>query len=197
MACANLPLLRSLREALFSSFASKFSLSSFFRKMKGRFPFSKDTLFRYYDHFLDAMLIFEVRKFTPSPYQRLRNPPKVYVADNALTIRMGTRDRGRLLENLIYLELRRRRYEVHYFSGREECDFVALREGEMELYQVSFDLGENLPREMEGLLEAAAELGLKRGTILTLEEERTVEEKGVEITVVPAWKWLLTPLTDG
>jgi len=193
----NLSLLKSLREALFSSFASKFSLSSFFRKMKGRFPFSKDTLFRYYDHFLDAMLIFEVRKFTPSPYQRLRNPPKVYVADNALTIRMGTRDRGRLLENLIYLELRRRRYEVHYFSGRGECDFVALREGEMELYQVSLDLGENLPREMGGLLEAAAELGLKRGTILTLEEERTVEEKGVEITVVPAWKWLLTPLTDG
>lgn len=187
----NLPLLKALREALFSSFASKFSLTSFFRKARGKFPFSKDTLYRYYDHFLEAMLIFEVRMFTPSPYQRLRNPPKIYLADNALALRVGTRDRGRLLENIVYLELRRRGYELHYFKGRGECDFVAVKDGQKELYQVTLALQDNLPRELEGLVEAATVLGLRRGFIITLEEERRLVDKGVEVIVVPAWKWLL------
>jgi len=51
---------------------------------------------------------------------------------------------------------------------------------------------EVMTRELRGIPETAAHLGLDQATVVTYSEERVVEaEGGITIRIVPAWKWLL------
>ncbi|MCK4309223.1 MAG: ATP-binding protein [Candidatus Atribacteria bacterium] len=59
----NIHLLKALTEKLFSSFSTKLSLTAFYKQYQQKFPFSKDTLFSYYNYFLESMLIFEIKNF--------------------------------------------------------------------------------------------------------------------------------------
>ena len=189
----NIPLLDSLTDRLFSSFSTKFSLTAFYKQYNGRFPFSKDLLFRYYRHFLQSMLIFEVRKFSESTYKRMRNPAKVYPVDTGLCRRTTSLDQGRLLENLVFLELKRKGQEVFYFDEKIECDFIARGEnGRLSAVQVSFELNEkNREREINGLVKACKWLATNEGIIFTWDDEETFGAEGIDIKVIPVWKWLL------
>lgn len=113
----NIPLLDALSDKLFSSFSQKLSLTAVYRQYKDRLPLSKDLLFRYHKHFLESMLIYQVPILTESAYARMRNPARVYLADNGLARRTACADSGRLLENAVYIELRRRGWELSYFEG--------------------------------------------------------------------------------
>lgn len=188
----NIPLLEGLKDKLFSSFSLKFSLTSFYNQYKDKFPFSKDLLFRYYKNFLQSLLVFEVRKFAESTYKRMRNPAKIYLVDNGLSRRVTSLDAGRLLENIVFLELRRKGYEVFYFEEKKECDFVIKDDSKLFPIQVSFELTkENKEREIDGLVEASKWLGTKRGLMLTYDEEQDLNIDGIKIEVIPVWKWLL------
>ena len=189
----NIALLESLTDKLFSSFSMKFSLTAFYKHYKDRFPFSKDLLFRYYRHFLQSMLVFEVKKFTESTYKRMRNPAKVYLVDNGLCRRTTSTDAGRVLENIVFLELKRRSYEVFYFEEKRECDFIAKTEDNRLLpMQVCFELNEeNKEREVSGLTKACRWLSIREGRILTSDDEKDFIADGIKIIVLPVWKWLL------
>jgi len=110
-------------------------------------------------------------------------------------VRRRSEDLGHHLENLVYLELRRRG-EVHGYhltaTGRE-VDFVAGSEGAIHLVQVCASLGNAATRDREitALSEAMAELKPEAATIITLAEEEQIEAAGRRIRVVPAWRWLL------
>ncbi len=189
----NITLLDCLADKLFSSFAMKFSLSSFYKQYKDKFPFSKDLLFRYYKHFLQSMLIFEVRKFTESTYKRMRNPAKIYLIDTGLCRRVTSADSGRLIENLVFLELERRGYEIFYFERKGECDFIikTLKDKFLPI-QVSFELTkENREREIKGIIDACKQLGINKGIIITYDEEEKLNREGIYIEILPIWKWLL------
>ena len=188
----NIFLLKSLTEKLFSSFATKLSLTAFYKQYKERFPFSKDSLFSYYNHFLESMLIFEVRKFSESAYKRLRNPPKIYLIDTGLSRKVTSDDIGRILENIVFLKLRKKSEEIFYYNDNRECDFIVKENGEFSAYQVTLELTEdNKDREIKGLVEACKKLDIESGTILTFDEEdkRTIE--GIKIKILPVWKYLL------
>lgn len=189
----NIPLLEALTDKLFSSFSTKLSLTAFYKQYKDKFPFSKDILFRYYKHFLDSMLIFEVKKFAESAYKRMRNPAKIYLADNGLGKRISSADYGRLLENLSFLELKRRGHDIFYFEEKRECDFIAkAAESRFLPVQVCFELTEETSdREISGLIEACKWVGAKEGLILTNDDEKEISANGVDINVLPFWKWCL------
>lgn len=189
----NIPLLEALTDKLFSSFSTKLSLTAFYKQYKDKFPFSKDLLFRYYRHFLDSMLIFEVRKFAESAYKRLRNPAKIYLVDNGLSRRVSSADFGRLLENLVFLELKRRVNEIFYFEEKKECDFLTKTpENRFLPIQVCFELSkENSPREINGLIKACKQVGADKGLILTNDDEDELSADGIDIKVVPLWRWSL------
>ena len=91
-------------------------------------------------------------------------------------------------------ELKRRGREARYFEGRGECDFIVRADGRWEATQVTWRLEEgNRERELDGLAEAAAFLGLKKGVILIGEgEPREFRYKGVSVKVIPAWEWFLS-----
>jgi len=191
----NIPLLDALTDKLFSSFATRTSVTAMVRQFQGQFPFSKDLLFAYAGYFSRSMLVFEVRKLTESSYKRLRNPPKLYLVDTGLARHARSEDKGRLLENAVYLELRRRRCQVDYFDEGRECDFVIQGpDGRRSAMQVCFELGDdNRQRELNGLIAACKHLDLNEGLILTDDQEEELEHEGIGVRVAPAWKWCLLP----
>jgi len=194
----NIPLLDALSDRLFSSFATRFTLSAFYKQYNGRIPLSKDLLFRYYRHFLDSMLLYEVRLFAESSYARMRNPAKLYPVDTGLCRRVTSTDDGRLLETVVFLELKRRGPELFYFYDKRECDFITRdAAGVLHAIQVCYELtDENLEREVGGLLDACGRIGADNGMILTWGEERVLEKAGVTITCKPVWKWCLESMSD-
>ena len=189
---SNIQLVDALTDKLFSSFSLKFSLNAFYKQYKETFPFSKDLLFRYYAHFIESMLIFEVKKFSESSYKRLRNPAKIYLIDTGLAKKTTSKDSGRLLENIAFLELKRRQNEVFYFQEKNECDFIVKEKNKFLPIQACYELNdENFDRETKGLMEACKYTGTKEGIILTLDEEKNIVLDGVNIKILPLWKWIL------
>ena len=189
----NIHLLKALMEKLFSSFSLKISLTAFYKQYKEKFPFSKDTLFSYYHYFLESMLIFETRKFAESSYKRLRNPAKIYLVDTGICKKVTSADWGRMLENIVFWQLRKKGEEVFYFDENRECDFIVRdNQGKLTPYQVTWELKEdNEEREIGGLVEACKKLGLKKGTIFTFDEEDNKVFEDINIQILPVWKWLL------
>jgi uncharacterized protein len=194
---SNIVLIDALKDKLFESAALKLSLAAFYKQCKDQFPFSKDSLYSYYKYFIESLIVFEVKKFSPSSYKRLRNPAKIYLIDCGIARRIASEDKGRQLENAVFLELKRRGNEIFYFEEEGECDFIAKNEvGLLHPIQVALELNNSSERrELEGVVEACKRLRLAGGTIVTLNEEREDKVEGIRVRVVPAWKWLL--MKDG
>jgi len=190
---SNIPLLETLKENIFSSFSAKFSLTAFEKKYRGSFPFSKDYLYSYYNNFKESMLVFEARIFTSSAYKRRRNPPKVYLVDTGLTRNVGTADYGRLLENAVFLELKRKGKEIFYADRNGECDFVIKgKTGENQAVQVTWELGEhNKEREIKGLVKTCEKLNIKDAEIITFTQEDLYKKNNIKVNIIPFWKWIL------
>ena len=189
----NIALFDALSDKLFSSFSTRLSLTAFYRQYKDLFPFSKDLLFQYFHNFEESMLIFAVRKFSESSYKRSRNPVKIYPADTGLCRRVASEDAGRILENIVFIELARRGGEVYYFEEKQACDFI-VKTGEgagLAAVQVCLELtDENRRRETGGLVAACRRLDATEGTILTDDQEWEEEAEGIKISVLPVWRWL-------
>jgi hypothetical protein len=190
---SNLPLIKTLFDQLFSSYSTKISLTAIYKQYKDKLSFSKDSLFEYYRYFLESMLVFEVRKFTDSVYKRARNPAKLYLVDVGLAKDTFSKNFGKRLENIVFIELKRRGYEIFYFDEKRECDFIAKKDNEFIPIQVTYELNDlNRTREVEGVVEACKFLGVKRGLILTNEDEEELKFDEIIVDVIPAYKWLLT-----
>lgn len=156
------------------------------------------TVKNYIEFLNNSYLLFQVFKFDYSLNKQVQNAKKTYFIDLALAKRLGfsfSENIGRMLENLVYLELLRRKKEVFYHSGKYECDFL-VRDGYdiTEAIQVCHSLQneETRQREIKGLSEAMDTHKLSDGLIITFDtaEEFTLGEKNIKI--VQAWKWLLT-----
>ncbi|MCX6766587.1 MAG: ATP-binding protein [Candidatus Moranbacteria bacterium] len=151
----------------------------------------------YVDYFEEAYLFYSLFKFDYSVKKQIINDRKIYCVDtgivNAVAFRFSE-NVGRMIENLVFIELKRRGADVFYFKGKKECDFLVrngLKAG--EAIQVTEGLGNSKTekREIDGLLEAMEKFKLKKGLIITRDEEGIRRSGGKAILVVPLWKWLL------
>nr|WP_302829899.1 ATP-binding protein [uncultured Bacteroides sp.] len=161
------------------------------------------TVKNYLEYIENTYLLFTLSKLDYSVKAQLRNPKKVYAIDNALVSRLGfhfSGEEGRLLENMVFIELRRRGGEVFYHSsGNAECDFV-VREGfrVTQAIQVCylFDNFETRKRELRGIQDAMDAYQLSEGIIITSSHEEVVEYEEKKIYILPAWKWLRSLTKD-
>ncbi len=147
-------------------------------------------------YFEDSYLLFTVPKFDYSLKKQLVNPKKVYSIDNGLSNANSasfSEDKGKMLENAVFLGLRRRHKDVFYFRGKGECDFVVKEKTKLiKAIQVCFELNEdNKNREINGLIEALEKFQLKEGLILTYNQTDELRVGNRAIKVLPVWKWLL------
>ena len=154
------------------------------------------TVKEYITYLSGAYLFFELLRFDYSVKKQLNSPRKCYIIDTAFSLLGGfslSPNKGRLLENIVFIELRRRGKEVYYYSKNRECDFIT-KDGRRisGAIQVCHELNdENMDRETEGLLEAMADLNVKEGIILTSDQEELMRSGETTIIIKPVWKWLL------
>jgi hypothetical protein len=123
----------------------------------------------------------------------MRNPAKIYLVDTGLCKRVTSADSGRLLENCVFLELKRRGYDLYYFEGKRECDFIA-KDPDYRLYpvQVCFDLHDaNKDREIGGLIDACKSVQVNTALMLTEDHEEELTAEGRNIRIAPAWRWCI------
>ncbi len=156
-----------------------------------------------YCYFLSmSYLCYTVTRFSHSLAKQQHHNKKCYFVDHAMAKALGfrsTEDKGRFLENLVYIELRRRGGEIYFHKEERECDFIVRRQGAIsEAYQVCTELYNPTTREREiaGLMEALQSYNLERGVILTEHQEENIElkinDKIVSIHIFPVWKWAVT-----
>lgn len=199
-AIKNTELLRQWLNLLIMNLSSLVSFSKVENDFKSRgMKLSRATLSYFSRYVEDAFFGFFLEMYSESVRKRQVNPKKFYLVDvglhNFLTFKFSE-NKGRILENLVFLELRRSAPSVFYYrtAGGEEVDFLVKSRKDVRLIQVCYDL-HNLDvftREKKALLSGMRELGLKRGTIITENEKRTQTEGGQTLEIVPAWEWMLT-----
>ncbi len=156
---------------------------------------SSSTVMEYLSYFTDAYLFFFVSKFSYSHKVQAVNPKKVYCIDNGFINANSvsfSNDSGRMLENLVFLELRRRNYDIFYFNESKECDFVVFEKGKIKsVLQVCFQLDEdNMDREVSALIEAMDYFNLKTAKIITVNQKDSLNLSGRSIVVEPFYEWM-------
>jgi len=161
---------------------------------------AKQTLLNLERHSRESYLFFFVPIYAKNIKDRSQYPRKAYMGDTSFMYSItGKKDMGRLFENVVLLELKRRlqkNREINYWKNKKgiESDFV-LREGISinKIIQVVYDLKEEKTkeREIKGLVECAKELGMREGLILTRDYQDKMKVDGISITFIPLWKWLL------
>jgi predicted AAA+ superfamily ATPase len=147
-------------------------------------------LYKYLGYCEDAYLLFTVSIFSETLAKQTRK--KCYSIDTGLSSLISfsvSQDAGRLFENMIALEIKRRGNELYFYKENCECDFIVKeKDVVVEAIQVCYVLDEtNKEREIKGLQEAMKRFNLKEGIIITKDQE----EKYENIKLIPAWKWLL------
>jgi predicted AAA+ superfamily ATPase len=162
---------------------------------------SVNTVKNYIYYLENSFLIFTIDSYAYSMLQRTVSQKKIYAIDtgliNALSIQFS-RNSGKLLENMVYLELRRRYKLICYYrtNNNLEIDFVIQESKKVtQLIQVCESLSNEKTREREltALTTAMSELGLTHGMILTLDESDIIKlNQNQIIHVVPVYQWLIT-----
>ena len=189
----NTNILNKLAVFLISNVGKEFSYNSIKKMFEIK---SVQSVIDYVSFFEDAYLIFSVPRFSYSFKQQQVNPKKIYSIDNGfsnINSASFSKDSGKMLENLVFLALRRKYKEIFYFQEKKECDFVVKeKEKIIHAIQVCFDFNEETKdREIAGLLGALKEFNLKQGLILTYNQEDEFKIEDKIIKVIPVWKWLL------
>jgi predicted AAA+ superfamily ATPase len=161
-----------------------------FNKIGELFGVAPNTVISIVNALEDAYFIFVLNKFDYSLKKQQRNPKKVYCVDNGFITHASFQfsgNKGSLLENLVFIELRRRGYELYYHKDKHECDFV-VKEGVRitKAFQVCYELNDdNFKRETDGLIEAMEEYDLDFGVILTFDQEDEFDFDNRKVAVIP------------
>ena len=163
---------------------------------------NRETISDYLDWLADAYILHKVGLYSESAMKRRVNPDKYYLNDVGLVRAMRIKhalDQGPLLENLVYLQLRRQGFQVEYVitSDGSEVDFIAFHpmRNDYRLIQVCFDMSDRktFDREVSALRDASDALGVKDRCVVTWDDEDSLPG---DIPVVPVWKFLLNRTTD-
>jgi predicted AAA+ superfamily ATPase len=155
---------------------------------------SVHTVESYLSSLTDSFILYRIGRYDIKGKQYLKTGDKYYVADTGLRYALlGSKkaDDGRILENIIFLELLRRGYEVYIGKvGPTEVDFIAIGDEGEEYYQVAYTVidtdGKTLKRELAPL-EAISDHNPKY--LLTMDHTPLTSHNGIK--QINALDWLL------
>jgi len=142
----------------------------------------------------NAYLIFQLNCFSYSVKESImiQKPRKLFCIDNGIRNAVAFRfskDEGKLVENLVFLELKRENKEVYYWKDKEEIDFVIKTPKGITAINVSYT-DEINKRETNSLLEFKKKYKTKVKELIVITKDTAAKNKG--ITFIPLWVWLLT-----
>jgi predicted AAA+ superfamily ATPase len=191
----NIKQFKNLSQYLFTNFTSSISYNS----LKTLLNIKSATTVQEYISFLEeSYLIFELYKYDFSLKKQFVSNKKVFIIDNGIRNKvalMFSSDKGRFLENLVFIELKRREKDFYFYKTKRnlEIDFLYYDNKQFHLIQVSYGLGDmrTRQREIKAMVDAASELPNTKNLLLTYDEEDTFVDGSVKIKIQPVWKWLL------
>ena len=191
---SNIYLMKYLIKFLFSNSANLISINKIYNELKSLgLNVSRNSVYEYISYLEDSYTIFSLLIFSRNLREQQRNPRKFYPLDTGLRrIMTISEDKGKLLESIVYLHLRRYTENIFYFLSDQEVDFVVERDNSFQLINVCFDLSAvgTRQREFTSLFKAMKELNKDTAYLLTADEEgREIIDNKI-IKIIPVWKWL-------
>ena len=150
------------------------------------------TVEKYLSTLCESFFLYEVKRYNIKGKQLLKTLGKYYLVDIGLRrMLLGSRsfDAGRILENIVFLELLRRQKKVYIGKmDNLEVDFVAIDENDITYYQVAATVRDEktLKRELASLQQIKDQYPKY---ILTLDEDPTADYDGIKR--INALKWLM------
>lgn len=199
----NLTNVKSLKELSFYLVSNISSLISY-NKLKELLQLgSVNTVISYIDYLETSWLFFLVNKYAFSVKEQQIAAKKVYGIDTGLIESVGfsfSKNKGKLIENVVYVDLRRRNQEIYYYKTSEdyEVDFYLPKENSFIQVSQHFESEETKERELRAVVSAVKEKkevkeGKKSPTCLlvTESEKESISKDGINIHVVPLYEWLL------
>lgn len=178
-----------------SNFASKIS----YHKIRNIFEMkSVHTVKNYVNYLEDAYLLFQINAFSFKLKQQFKLPKKLYCIDTGIInaiVPKNTVDKGRIMENVVFIELKRRGKEVYFYTqDAYEVDFLIREEREIiQLIQICYSLDneDTKKREIKALLKASEELKCGDLIIISWDTETEIRMNKKKIKIIPLWRWLL------
>lgn len=195
----NAAVLKFFIKRVLASSTKQLSVNTIYNELKSSgFKIGKNQLYEYLDACQSIYLAFVLRKYAHKFVDRELGERKVYCIDNGLLNSVNFRfsdDKGKAIEQVVFLELKRRGKEIYFFRERYECDFlVKAGTNVSEAIQVTQTLSDEKTkrRELRGLVDACREFDLKDGIIITSDTSQDFEVGKIRIRAVPLYRWLLS-----
>jgi uncharacterized protein len=139
----NVEIIKRLTIYLISNIGKKFSYNSLKKILQIK---STQTIIDYISYLEDTYMIFTIPKFSYSHKQEIVNQKKIYAIDNGFININSTsfsKNKGRILENYVFLELRKKNKKIYYYSDKNECDFVIKdKEKIIEVIQTCWEIND-------------------------------------------------------
>lgn len=181
---------------LLSNSAKTISIES----LKKTYDISYELASDYLEYFKEAFLVFELPQFSYSLKRQQKAYKKIFSVDTGLAGATSFRfseDKGRMLENLVFLHLKRTFEAIYYYKTArgKECDFLVKQgRGPLIPIQVSWSINEEKTkrRELDALFETMDELKLSTGLLLTHDDSPdTITQGSKTIHQLPVYSWAL------
>lgn len=174
---------------------SPLSVNKVYRDLSAMgYKVSNKSLYEFVSYCNTIFLTFSLNRFHFSELKQEKSNKKVYAIDTGMLRALDfgfSENYGKLFENMVALEFIKKGADLTYFSDRVECDFI-VKDGNTYLpVQASYMMEEDSTRvrELRGLLAACKSLNYNRGLIITFDEESVLEQDGIQIEVVSAYKY--------
>ncbi len=189
--------LKFFLKRIISSSTKQISINKIFNELKSSgIKIGKNTLYEFLEYVQNIYLALTLQKYDNSLINKELGEKKIYSVDiglnNATEFRFSD-DIGKSLENAVFLELKRKEFDIYYYrTSKSECDFLVFDKNTIsDVIQVTFDMSDEntKSREIKGLIEACKNFDLKSGIIITFDSEDELIENGIKIKIIPFYKW--------
>ncbi len=191
----NIKQFKNLSQYLFTNLTGELSYNSLKNTLQIK---SSNTVQEYINYLEECWLIFEIYKYDFSLKKQFISSKKIYNIDTGIRNKIAFRfsnDLGKLLENIVFIELKRRQKEIYFFKSKnnKEIDFLYYEKGYYNLIQVTFSIDDfnTKKRELNAFIDANKELQKTKNLLLTYNTDEKITHKNIDINVLPIWKWLL------
>jgi len=187
---------RALKELTFYLMSNPASQISF-NKLKEQFHLgSVNTIKNYIEYLENSWLIFTLNVYDYSVKRQQIAAKKIYSIDTGLSNAVGfafSANTGKLLENLVFLALRRKTSDIYYYTTPVgyEVDFYLQESRQLVQVVQNMDNPATREREIRALVDAMGALNISTGLILTGSNAEAVTENGFVITIRSLAEWLL------
>jgi hypothetical protein len=139
-----------------------------------------------------------INKYSHSVVKAESSQKKCYVIDQGLGVALDykfAQDKSRLLETTVALELLKLGKKLVYQQNGSECDFVVIEKGKVvSAIQVTVDVMDPKTRlrELKGLVQTCRKFNLREGIILTGDHAEELEQDGISVSMIPAWRYFFS-----